>query len=314
MKHVDRFNHIIECIYKPWLFGLFHTRLLSFIRRKHLEKYLRLYLQLRFFLTRKPILPIVEYLVTTNCTMQCKECNTFIPHFSRDAHLKSVSFETFRADLDKLLGSVDYIYALGLVGGEPLLCGDLAKMLEYASVQKQIRHIFIATNCTIEPSPELLRAMRHKKFAVQLSNYKNVIDDRSKFDKVRESCARGGVRFSLPHGGGDGGVAFIKMPKILEAPTCGPGQPGWKDFADCICRNCAPFFDGRFLPCTVSVYIVANRDLPEDLRERLVDVRALPPEELTQRLIDFWPRGAGIFCPYCDWENSQMTTFAEQQR
>lgn len=148
MKQVNRFNHIIECIYKPWLFGLFHTRLLSFIKRKHFEKYLCLYFKLRFFLTRKPILPIVEYLVTTNCTMQCKECNTFIPHFSRSVYLASVSF--------KLLGSVDYIYALGFVGGEPLLCGDLPKMLEYATAQKRF---------AISLSPPIALSSRQRNFS-----------------------------------------------------------------------------------------------------------------------------------------------------
>lgn len=309
MKNIDRFDHIIECIYKPWLFLLFNTEILAFIKRKKLQKYLKFYFKLRFLLKRKPILPIVEYVVTTNCTMKCKECNTLIPHFDQNSHLKEVHPETFKSDLDKLLSAVDFIYALGLVGGEPLLNQDLPNMLAYALRQKKIKHIFIATNCTIEPSTELIQSMKHKKFAIQLSNYKNVIGSRSKFDKIQSALSQEGILFSLPHGGGEGGSVFIKMPRIEETP----GTNTKMDFADCICKNCAPFFDGLFLPCTVSVYIVANGNIPESIRKRVIDVRALSSEELSRRLNTFYTDDAGIFCPYCDWECAQMTTFAEQK-
>lgn len=130
--------------------------------------------KIRFKITKKAVMPTCEYVVTTKCTMNCKYCNTFIPYFSEQTHLKPVSFEQFKKDLDILLPAVDYIDYFGFVGGEPLIVKDLAKMIEYACSKKQLRHIFLATNCTILPSESLLKAMKNKKVAVQLSDYRNV--------------------------------------------------------------------------------------------------------------------------------------------
>src|SRR5574344_1349918 len=130
--------------------------------------------KLRFKITRKPVMPCVEYVVTTKCTMNCKHCNTFIPYFTEETHFQPTTFEVFKKDLDILLKAVDYIDYFGFVGGEPLIVKDLDKMIKYACSKKKLHHIFLATNCTIMPSEKLLNAMKNKKFSVQLSDYRDV--------------------------------------------------------------------------------------------------------------------------------------------
>ncbi len=92
-------------------------------------------------ISRKAVVPCLEYVVTTKCTMNCKHCNTFIPYFNEKTHFKPVSFEMFKKDIDTLLKAVDYIDYFGFVGGEPLLAKDLAKMIKYAcSKEKNTSH------------------------------------------------------------------------------------------------------------------------------------------------------------------------------
>lgn len=47
-------------------------------------------------------------------------------------------------------------------------------MVSYACKQRKIKHVFIATNCTIIPNEKLLKALINKKVGVQISNYSHV--------------------------------------------------------------------------------------------------------------------------------------------
>ncbi|MDR2210039.1 MAG: radical SAM protein, partial [Spirochaetaceae bacterium] len=134
-------------------------------------KMFKLYLIMRFFVTRKPSISKLDIMNTTRCTLNCRDCCAFIPHYRPENHVKPMGFENFKMNLDGLLASVDLIYILQFVGGEPLLDKELDKELEYAVSKHQIRHIFITTNSTIMPSPLLIKSLKNKKCAVQLSNY-----------------------------------------------------------------------------------------------------------------------------------------------
>ena len=61
--------------------------------------------KIKFMISRKAVVPCLEYVVTTKCTMNCKHCNTFIPYFNEKTHFKPVSFEMFKKDIDTLLKS-----------------------------------------------------------------------------------------------------------------------------------------------------------------------------------------------------------------
>ena len=111
-------DYIWETATNSWVANLFTDETIKKLSKFKCGKTLyNFYQRLRFYLTRKPIISVCEYVVTTKCTMNCKHCNTFMPYFTKDTHLKMVTFETFKNDIDRLLKSVDYIYCFGFVGG-----------------------------------------------------------------------------------------------------------------------------------------------------------------------------------------------------
>jgi hypothetical protein len=135
------------------------------------RKFFRIYLKLRFFIKKKPAINRIEYITTSKCTLNCASCLYFKAHFNPSAHYAPESLETFKSNIDKLLASVDFIWQFEILGGEPLLDKQLEDKIEYALSKKQIKFVFIITNCTILPSERLVGFMRNKKFGVSCSDY-----------------------------------------------------------------------------------------------------------------------------------------------
>ena len=296
----NNLKFVFQSAINPWMQPLFRDKCVKILNKLKLSYFYYLYHRIRLSLTGKPIIPTsLEYVVTTYCTMRCKECNTFIPYFSNESHLRPVTFNQFKQDIDTLLKSVDFIYALGFVGGEPLLAKDLAKMVEYAATKKQIHHIFIATNCTILPSKELIQALKHKKVSVQISDYRNVKflnKLTSKFEEFKNLLSINHIHYHALHSLAE--AKFMNMPKVYK-----DRQPyeASKSFNSCFGRFCNMLCDGFLTQCTISVYISRNKELSDSIHKELINIRKSYPEELTQKIIYFYAKDYSEFCNYCHW-------------
>ena len=299
-------KHIYKTACESWVDSMFETPVMDFFAKfKKGKKWINNYFALRFLIKKKPIIPIIEYMVTTKCTMNCKNCNSFMPYFSNESHTKPDSFEVFKSDIDKLLNSVDYIYAFGFVGGEPLIDNELAEKMEYVLGKKQIKNVFLATNCTILPTKKLLKVMKNKKFKAQISNYSHVKNIKNgvtvKHDEFKDLLLRNNILLSDPHG--DDGV-FQSMPKLykdiqnpdkvkLMHDNC------WGLFCNMLC-------EGEITPCTLSVYINRNLELSDGIKEEIVNIRtAKNSKDLTNKIIKYYARPYSQFCHYCHNDDIQ---------
>ena len=227
-----------------------------------------------------------------------------MPEFTDKTHIKIATFEEFKNDLDKVLDAVDYINFFGFVGGEPTLAKDLAKMIEYTCSKKQIRQVFIATNCTILPSEELLEAMKNKKFAVQPSDYSHVKNIKNgvvvRYDEFKQLLSDNGVKYNNYQEKREA-VTWFSLPAVyLDKQK--------DDICKCNHDNCVQICnilcDGFLIPCTMSVHIWRNLELTPEIEKEAVNVRgAKSKKELTNELIDFFARPYSAFCHYCHFEN-----------
>lgn len=262
--------------------------------------------KIRFWVKKKPIMPTCEYVITTHCTMKCKNCNTFIPYFTKDTHYKTTAYEQFVADLDILCESVDYIDYFGFVGGEPMLNKDLDKMIEYACTKRQIRHIFLATSATILPKPQLLQVMKNQKVAVQLSDYRKVKFKNSTivyFDKFKQMLLEHNIKFSCPQEDTEG-EGFQSMPQLYqdkqdENKVVKMFDECWGQYANMLC-------DGILTQCPVSVFISRNLDLTNEVKQEIVNIREQKSiQTLTNQIINFYAKPHSAFCQYCHIDNIQ---------
>lgn len=309
--------HLWECENNNWISALYNSKIKKLAKYfpKYTKKLYLKYVLLRFKIIKRPIIPILEYVVTTRCTMNCKNCNTFIPYFSSKTHIENVSFDTFKDDIDKLLKSLDYINMFGFVGGEPLLNPNLYKMIEYACQQKQIKHVFVATNCTIIPNDKLIKALKHKKVGVQISNYSHVKNIKNgvrvKHYEVKDLLEKNKIKISDPHKKTNSN-SWQTMPKIY--PDMQNRNEIIKNYDTCFGRFCYMFSDGLILQCCVCVYMTRNLKIDDFVKSEIVDVRNSDnSDELRNSIINFLSKRYSKFCNYCHFVDMKYGLPCAQQ-
>lgn len=260
--------------------------------------------KMRFKVVKKAILPCLEYVVTTRCTMNCKHCNTFIPYFTEETHFKPTTYETFKKDIDTLLKAVDYIEYFGFVGGEPLLVKDLAKMIKYACSKQKIHHVFLATNCTMNLTNELIKSMKNKKFAVQLSDYRDAKLKNSltvKYEEYKNILKENGIIFSHPQEDRDR-MNFQSMPKLYKDKQNPDKVKGC--FDKCWGQYCQMLCDGIITQCTLSVFISRTMELTPEIKSEIVNIREKKSSrQLANEIIKFYAKPFSEFCHYCHSDN-----------
>lgn len=151
------------------MFHLGSKKIFSVLRVHFMVK---LYTYFELFFLRRLVFPCVEYVVTTRCSLRCRDCSNYIPYITPENHY-TVTLDTFKSDVRNFLCGVNGINLFGILGGEPLLNRELPSIMEYACGEKRIKHVLIITNGTLMVSPELLQVLKkyRKKCSVVISNY-----------------------------------------------------------------------------------------------------------------------------------------------
>lgn len=123
-----------------------------------------------FYYLKRIYIPQIEFIVTSDCTLNCKDCCNYIPYILERINLSVVNFEFY---LNNLLQQVYKLNSLIFSGGEPLLNEDLVPMLKVAFENKKIEKVYIYTNGTILFSNNLLEMLKknRKRTHIFLSNY-----------------------------------------------------------------------------------------------------------------------------------------------
>lgn len=120
-------------------------------------------------LLHRVCLKYVEIPITTNCTLKCRECCNLIQYYQKPYMVDS---DRLIEDVQKLTKAVDGIHMLRILGGEPLLHRDLAKILEKLAADKKIREIQVVTNGTLLFSDHVIDVMqKYPQISVDISNY-----------------------------------------------------------------------------------------------------------------------------------------------
>lgn len=149
-----------------------------------------------FKVRRMVIYPYVEIVVTTRCTLRCKDCANLMQYYTCS---EDEPIETLLDDLQKLLDSVDFIETFRIIGGEPLLRKDIRPLIEMAIASPKIKEVAMHTNGTIVPGKDLLELFHNKKFKLSISNY-------GKYSTKKDVLA--GMGFSLSNDMGEDESSF----------------------------------------------------------------------------------------------------------
>ena len=129
-----------------------------FIKLKLLFIY-KLYIIARF-LFGKIDLPYLQIVVTTKCSLQCRDCHDLMPQIPNESHYNGI-LENIITDLNIILNNVSSIASIRILGGEPLLFKDLPKLLNFIKNQNKIKSFDIISNATIKFNSDLIKELKN---------------------------------------------------------------------------------------------------------------------------------------------------------
>ncbi|MBQ7497619.1 MAG: radical SAM protein, partial [Selenomonas sp.] len=100
----------------------------------------------------------IDISLTERCTLKCRDCNMWMTHFREP---KEQPVEDVLNDIDLYFSTVDFVREMELLGGEPLLYADIAKVFRYVRevYTERVGKLVLFTNGTLLPSQELLELM-----------------------------------------------------------------------------------------------------------------------------------------------------------
>jgi MoaA/NifB/PqqE/SkfB family radical SAM enzyme len=228
-------------------------------------------------------------------------------YFNCSNHITTNADEYLR-DLDSLLAGVHRVEHLQVMGGEPLLYGDLSLLLREIKARRKIRRFYIVTNCTIVPSPEMLYVFKKlgRRFAVILSDYTGnpELVDRVKFDEITARLIEYGVRIISRKGfywhdmGGIDSRRYDRQELEELYKTCD--------------NYCFSLFNGQLHVCPRSSMLISlGRPLePEDF----VSLRTgETPKNFRQRLMNFISTEHLSPCQFCNKKRSRNRVMVAEQ-
>lgn len=133
----------------------------------------------------KCVLSKIDSVITSRCTLKCKNCNMFVSHAK---NRQDISFDLLKQNFDTFFDSVDFVYEYTLLGGEPLLHKDLTKIISYLmeNYGNKIGLINLITNGTVLPNSDVIDILKKYNVTVHISDYTLALHYEDKLQKFTD--------------------------------------------------------------------------------------------------------------------------------
>jgi hypothetical protein len=182
------------------------------------------------------VAPQVIFILSNKCSLRCEHCSMLMPAFKTPWELPVAESIQY---IDNFLRGVDEVLSFNLVGGEPLLYGDLPPVIEHLQKNDKVKRISLATNCSADVSERMLEAFKLDKVEIALSDYGNLVQ----MAELVELFERNAIKFvvlSEQEWTRFGGTDFRGKPRsILKA-----------EFRRCfVSASCKSLYKDKFFVC-----------------------------------------------------------------
>lgn len=239
-------------------------------------------------------IPQLQFLVTTRCTLRCKNCNAYIPNFGKNGikHIE-ISPEYFQKDMDALAQAVTHIRRFILIGGEPLLHPKLSHLIRTALSYNMISTIEIITNGTLVPRDDVLDVCENNNERVyfHISNYSaNIsLEKHLRHEKIFSALKCRNIKYQMSD------VQIWK--KEIPFQGCNDIESTQKLFGACWLKRCVQILDGKIAVCPKASAGYALAMIDGSQPGEQIDVRSCA--DLRQELISFYAREYFEACRSC---------------
>lgn len=247
----------------------------------------------------KSYVSLVQITLTERCTLKCKKCahGCFAVDNSRS---EDMSLSQAYKSADSFFAKVDFIKEFVLIGGEPFLYKDFAKVIEYIGerYRGQIGIYAITTNGTIVPEEDVLRACRKYGVLVRISNYIRQIPRLKSFiERLIDTLEENKVSFAL------GDEESEWMDYGFECVDHGTDEEYLIKVFDACRMPCREVRENRFYYCVMARSVSDNLKFYVGQKDYL-DLDGLTGKEYKKELLEFTlgysDKGYLDMCRHCN--------------
>jgi organic radical activating enzyme len=263
-------------------------------REKHIQDYLNEEVE-NYYEKKEFNMPQIQFVVTTRCTLKCRDCNFFVPYFNKEKPSLDLTFEDFKKEFSNLTGIINTVRRFMLLGGEPLLNHELPEMVAEICRSNKVAVLEIVTNGTINPSDELLDVLKEYRDKVyfHISNYsvnepiKPLLHHESLLKLLKDN----NVKYQMSTD-----MHWYREEPIKEQSYSTEQLKAM--FADCWAKRVFQVHNGKMAVCprTSGAYEIGIVPLIEG---QYIDLRSFAGENLQKQFIDFYHRDYLDGCRYC---------------
>ena len=282
---VDYLKH--RCIDKRWIIN---NNFCYKIARIIIEsiKLIPIFLKIIFF--NHIYVRQVELVVTTRCSLRCKDCANLMQYYSRPYDIDT---DKLLVDVKRFLAKVDKVGDFRILGGEPFLYQNLSELLRLLIGQKKIEKITFFTNATILPQNDIIPLLSNKKINLFISNYGL---KQQKLDSFARFCDENRINYfiksqDLKWGYVGEPKAHARAPQLLQ-----------RQFMRCN-NTCRSILNGKLFYCPRSAHL---DDL--NIAKALDGECVVIDEKMTsEKILNIIYRNRFIkACDYCNYGTDEM--------
>ena len=142
-----------------------------------------------YFDDDKTYLRSVDIVITTKCSMNCESCANLMQYYQGAKNTDVEIINTVNA----LSKNVDHISEYRIIGGEPLMNKNWAKITNDILKLEKVGGVYIYTNATICPKDEQLESFKGKNVNFYITDYGK--DLSKKVDSVIQALQKHNIPF-----------------------------------------------------------------------------------------------------------------------
>ncbi len=185
---------------------------------------------------KKPWLNGFEYHVVDHCNLNCKGCGHCANLFNAPSF---GDIDVYERDLKRLSELFEGVGLIRLLGGEPLLNGDLKRYIEITRTYFKLAEIHIVTNGILIPSmgKDFLRFLNERGVIVDISVYPPV---EKRLSTIIDTLKLSDIEFNV-----------MPVEQFYKRFSLTGKFDKCEAFYNCGTATCHTLFDGKIAPCIV---------------------------------------------------------------
>ena len=110
----------------------------------------------------------IDIVLTEKCSLKCKDCSNLMQFYAKPV---DEDFEQVIKSIDIFMKTVDYVYEMRVIGGEPLMYKRIDEVIKHLLTYKNFGKLNIYTNGTIVPKGEKMKVFQNERVFFDISNY-----------------------------------------------------------------------------------------------------------------------------------------------